>query len=112
MVCKAEYCEMDVWKSLIASFKAAGSSTCGAGGNEACVTVLGLVNNGAGITKSDYDTLGDPGVGWKNTLCPDTSTLCDGNTQRGSAGAAMDGFSELVILPGGVGGQGGVGTKE
>ena len=23
MVCKAEYCEMDVWKALIAGFKAA-----------------------------------------------------------------------------------------
>merc|ERR1719271_1786146 len=51
LVCKPEFCEMDVWKSIIANLKAAGSSTCGAGGNEACVTVLGLV--GAGITKSD-----------------------------------------------------------
>jgi len=34
LVCKAEYCEMDVWKQLIADFKAAGS-----------VTVLGSVDS-------------------------------------------------------------------
>ena len=45
MVCKAEFCEMDVWKSLIASFKAAGSQTeCGG----PCVTVLGAVDAPAG----------------------------------------------------------------
>merc|ERR1719421_2167268 len=64
LVCKAEYCEMDVWKSLIASFKAAGS-----------VTVLGAV--GASTTTSEYDTLGTAGVGW---------------TGAGSDGAAVDGF--------------------
>ena len=98
LVCKPEFCEMDVWKSLIASLKAAGSSTCGAGGDEACVTVLGVV--GAGITKSDFDALSVSGKGWENTLCPDTSTLCNGNTQLGAAGAPLDGFSELVTLPG------------
>ena len=36
LVCKAEYCEMDVWKQLIADFKAAGS-----------VTVLGSVDSAA-----------------------------------------------------------------
>jgi len=36
LVCKAEYCEMDVWKALIADFKAAGS-----------VTVLGSVDSAA-----------------------------------------------------------------
>jgi len=44
LVCKAEYCEMDVWKSLIASFKAAGT-----------VTVLGSVD--ASTTTSEYDGL-------------------------------------------------------
>jgi len=64
LVCKAEYCEMDVWKSLIASFKAAGS-----------VTVLGAV--GASTTTSEYATLATAGVGW---------------TGAGSGGAAVDGF--------------------
>ena len=36
MVCKPEYCEMDVWKKLIADFKAAGT-----------VTVLGSVDSAA-----------------------------------------------------------------
>merc|ERR550514_541352 len=36
LVCKAEYCEMDVWKQLIADFKAAGT-----------VTVLGSVDSAA-----------------------------------------------------------------
>jgi hypothetical protein len=40
-VCDASYCEIDVWKSLIASFKAAGT-----------VTVLGSVD--AGTTTSEY----------------------------------------------------------
>jgi hypothetical protein len=44
LVCKAEYCEMDVWKSLIASFKAAGT-----------VTVLGSVDSGT--TVSEYSDL-------------------------------------------------------
>jgi hypothetical protein len=44
LVCKAEYCEMDVWKSLIASFKAAGT-----------VTVLGSVD--ASTTVSQYSDL-------------------------------------------------------
>jgi hypothetical protein len=74
-VCKPEFCEMDVWKSLIASFKAAGSSTCGDGGDEGCVTVLGAV--GASTTTSEYATLGTAGVGW---------------TGAGSGGAAVDGF--------------------
>ena len=78
-----------MWKSIIANFKAAGPQ----------VTVLGSV--GAGTTTSDYATLGDPGVGWKDTLCADTN-LCDGTseaspTQRGAAGAAVDGFSKLLI---------------
>jgi len=44
LVCKAEYCEMDVWKSLIADFKAAGT-----------VTVLGSVD--ASTTVSQYSDL-------------------------------------------------------
>merc|ERR1719482_2675393 len=44
LVCKAEYCEMDVWKQLIADFKAAGS-----------VTVLGSVDSAA--TLALYDGL-------------------------------------------------------
>ena len=64
MVCKPEYCEMDVWKMLIASFKAAGT-----------VTVLGSVD--AGTTTSEYATLGTAGVGW---------------TGAGADGAAVDGF--------------------
>jgi len=43
-VCDASYCEMDVWKSLIASFKAAGT-----------VTVLGSVD--ASTTVSQYSDL-------------------------------------------------------
>jgi hypothetical protein len=43
-VCDASYCEMDVWKSLIASFKAAGT-----------VTVLGSVD--ASTTTSQYSDL-------------------------------------------------------
>jgi hypothetical protein len=43
-VCEASYCEMDVWKSLIADFKAAGT-----------VTVLGSVD--AGTTTSQYSDL-------------------------------------------------------
>ena len=52
MVCKPEYCEMDVWKMIIASFKAA--STPG------MVTVLGAVD--ADTTASEYDTLGTDGA--------------------------------------------------
>jgi hypothetical protein len=63
-VCKAEYCEMDVWKFLIGSFKAAGSS----------VSVLGSVD--AGTSFSEYDTLGTAGVGW---------------TGAGASGAPVDG---------------------
>merc|ERR1719305_2076407 len=44
LVCKAEYCEMDVWKSLIADFKAAGT-----------VTVLGSVDSST--TVSQYSDL-------------------------------------------------------
>jgi hypothetical protein len=41
-VCKAEYCEMDVWKQLIADFKAAGS-----------VTVLGSLDSSTAATAYD-----------------------------------------------------------
>merc|ERR1719281_1314923 len=61
LVCKPEYCEMDVWKMIIASFKAAGSSTCGDGGDEGCVTVLGAVDS-PDTTTSEYDTLGTAGA--------------------------------------------------
>merc|ERR1719440_922369 len=44
LVCEASYCEMDVWKTLIADFKAAGT-----------VTVLGSVD--AGTTVSEYADL-------------------------------------------------------
>merc|ERR1719197_1690539 len=44
-VCQASYCEIDVWQSIIADFKAASSS----------VTVLGSV--GAGTTTSQYSAL-------------------------------------------------------
>jgi len=40
LVCKAEYCEIDVWKSLIASFKAAGT-----------VTVLGSVDSSTTVSQ-------------------------------------------------------------
>ena len=43
-VCSAEYCEMDVWKSLIASFKAAGT-----------VEVLGSIDSST--TTSQYSDL-------------------------------------------------------
>ena len=51
MVCKPEYCEMDVWKMLIASFRAASPGK---------VTVLGAVD--ADTTASEYDTLGTDGA--------------------------------------------------
>jgi hypothetical protein len=44
-VCKAEYCELDVWKKIIADFKAASSS----------VTVLGSLASGQ--TVADYSVL-------------------------------------------------------
>jgi len=53
-VCKAEYCEMDVWKMLIASFKAAGN-----------VTVLGSIDSAAtealytGLDIDGFYILGD-----------------------------------------------------
>jgi hypothetical protein len=94
LVCKAEFCEMDVWKSLIASFKAAGSQTeCGG----PCVTVLGAVDGDT--TTSEYDILKTAsghadGPAWgASTLCTDfADTLCDGGVQQGSGGAAVDGF--------------------
>merc|ERR1719409_880083 len=52
---------MDVWKMLIASFQAAGSSTCGDGGDEGCVTVLGAVDS-PDTTTSEYDTLDTAGA--------------------------------------------------
>ena len=76
MVCKPEYCEMDVWKMIIASFQAA--STPG------MVTVLGAVD--ADTTASEYDTLGTAGVG---------------HTAAGSPGAPVDGFSRLLMGGGG-----------
>ena len=72
MVCKPEYCEMDVWKMIIASFKAASTGM---------VTVLGAVD-APDTTTSEYDTLGTAGVG---------------HTAAGSTGAPVDGFSRLLI---------------
>ena len=69
-----EYCEMDVWKMIIASFQAA--STPG------MVTVLGAVDGPTDTTASEYDTLGTAAVG---------------HTAAGSAGAPVDGFSRLLI---------------
>ena len=79
MVCKAEYCEMDVWKMIIASFQAA--STPG------MVTVLGAVDGPTDTTASEYDTLGTAAVG---------------HTAAGSSGAPVDGFSRLLIEGGGI----------
>ena len=67
---------MDVWKSLIASLKAAGT-----------VTVLGSVD--AGTTTSEYATLGTAGVGW---------------TGAGADGAAVDGFYFTDAVPEGFSG--------
>merc|ERR1719456_1118671 len=67
LVCKPEYCEMDVWKMIIASFKAASTGM---------VTVLGAVD-APDTTTSEYDTLGTAGVG---------------HTAAGSTGAAVDGY--------------------
>merc|ERR1719506_1710298 len=47
LVCKAEYCEIDVWKKIIADFKAASTGY---------VTVLGSISPGASV--ADYDGLG------------------------------------------------------
>ena len=52
MVCKPEYCEMDVWKMLIASFRAASPGK---------VTVLGAVD-APDTTTSEYDTLDTVGA--------------------------------------------------
>ena len=52
MVCKPEYCEMDVWKMLIASFRAASPGK---------VTVLGAVDS-PDTTTSEYDTLDTAGA--------------------------------------------------
>merc|ERR1719248_543539 len=67
LVCKPEYCEMDVWKMIIASFKAASTGM---------VTVLGAVD-APDTTTSEYDTLGTAGVG---------------HTAAGSTGAPVDGY--------------------
>ena len=72
MVCKPEYCEMDVWKAIIEGFKAASPGK---------VTVLGAVD-APDTTTSEYDTLGTAAVG---------------HTAAGSAGAPVDGFSRLLI---------------
>ena len=50
LVCKAEYCELDVWAQLIADFKAASPGK---------VAVLGSI--GASTTTSQYTTLGMDG---------------------------------------------------
>jgi hypothetical protein len=62
-VCKPEYCEMDVWASIIAGFK--GSSSPG------MVTVLGSVDSST--KKSDYDDLDMDGFYLVDT---------DGSTRR------------------------------
>merc|ERR1719463_963569 len=67
LVCKPEYCEMDVWKMIIASFKAASTGM---------VTVLGAVD-APDTPTSEYDTLGTAGVG---------------HTAAGSTGAPVDGY--------------------
>merc|ERR1719473_39355 len=55
LVCKAEYCEMDVWKALIADFKAAGT-----------VTVLGSVDSAA--TLALYSGLALDGFYYTDTI--------------------------------------------
>jgi len=67
LVCQPDYCEMDVWKMLIATFKAASPGK---------VTVLGAVDVD-GTTASEYDTL---------------STAAVGHTKAGSTGAPVDGY--------------------
>merc|ERR1719353_2613874 len=61
LVCKAEYCEMDVWKSLIADFKAAGT-----------VTVLGSVD--ASTTVSQYSGLALDGFYFTTDTVPGDSS--------------------------------------
>jgi hypothetical protein len=51
VVCKPEYCEMDVWKTIIADFKAASPGK---------VSVLGSV--GVGTTSSEYFGLAVDGI--------------------------------------------------
>jgi hypothetical protein len=78
-VCKAEYCEMDVWKQLIAEFKAAGS-----------VTVLGSVDTAA--TLALYDGLDLDGF-----------YFTDGVVSPGGEGRYM----RLTVTKGGTYGSGG-----
>jgi len=58
-VCKPEYCEMDVWASIIADFKAASTS----------VTVLGSV--GDSTTVSQYSALSMDGFYFVGTTAPE-----------------------------------------
>merc|ERR1719487_981506 len=58
-VCKPEYCEMDVWASIIADFKAASSS----------VEVLGSV--GTGATVSSYSALSLDGFYFVDATAPE-----------------------------------------
>merc|ERR1719311_934745 len=85
LVCKAEYCEMDVWKQLIADFKAAGS-----------VTVLGSVDSAA--TLALYDGLSLDGFYFTTATVPATYSgtsvlalgppLFDPPTTHGDAGTS------------------------
>jgi hypothetical protein len=82
LVCKAEFCEIDVWKQIIADFQAASPS----------VTVLGSVAPGASV--SDYDGLGVDGFYFLNTdgvvgAVPTIQTVGDGQVTVSALGAPL-----------------------
>jgi hypothetical protein len=80
LVCKAEYCEIDVWKKIIADFKAASTGY---------VTVLGSVSPGASV--ADYDGLGVDGFYFLGTddAAPVIQTVGAGQVTVSALGAPL-----------------------
>jgi hypothetical protein len=79
-VCQASYCEMDVWKTIIAGLKGASSE----------VTVLGSV--GSGTTASEYDGLPIDGIYMGSTISIDGSYMFE-HQPGGLVGPGGTGFS-------------------
>ena len=80
LVCKAEYCEIDVWKKIIADFKAASTGY---------VTVLGSISPGASV--ADYDGLGVDGFYFLGTddAAPVIQTVGAGQVTVSALGAPL-----------------------
>jgi hypothetical protein len=81
LVCKAEYCEMDVWKQLIADFKAAGS-----------VTVLGSLDSSTAATA--YDGLDVDGFYLASTV-PPVANDCSGQVPYTVGGGSSSGWQDV-----------------